>query len=48
MEDANSSIYALKTSAGQERNVARLLAHKAISVEGIGISAILVPESLKG
>ena len=46
MEDANSSIYALKTSAGQERNVARLLAHKAISVEGIGISAILVPESL--
>ena len=47
MEDANSSIYALKTSAGQERNVARLLAHIAISVEGIGISAILVPESLK-
>ncbi len=47
-EDANSRIYALKTSAGQERNVARLLAHKAISVEGIGISAILVPESLKG
>ena len=48
MEDANSSIYALKTSAGQERNVARLLARKARTIEGIGISAILVPESLKG
>ena len=57
MEDTNSSIYALKTSAGQERNVARLLARKARTIDGIGISsildgigisAILVPESLKG
>ena len=48
MEDTNSSIYALKTSAGQERNVARLLARKARTVNGVGISAILVPESLKG
>ncbi|KZX11301.1 transcription elongation factor Spt5 [Methanobrevibacter oralis] len=47
MEDTNSSIYALKTSAGQERNVARLLARKA-KIAGIGVSAILVPESLKG
>ena len=48
MEDTNSSIYALKTSAGQERNVARLLARKARTIDGVGISAILVPESLKG
>ena len=48
MEDTNSSIYALKTSAGQERNVARLLARKARTIDGIGISSILVPESLKG
>jgi len=47
MEDLKNSIYALKTSAGQERNVARLLARKA-SESGIGISAIIVPESLKG
>ena len=47
MEDTNSSIYALKTLAGQERNVARLLARKA-KIAGIGVSAILVPESLKG
>ena len=48
MEDTNSSIYALKTSAGQERNVARLLARKARTIDGIGIASILVPESLKG
>ena len=48
MEESNSSIYALKTSAGQERNVARLLARKARTIDGIGISSILVPESLKG
>ena len=48
MEDTNSSIYALKTSVGQERNVARLLARKAKTIGGIGISSILVPESLKG
>ena len=47
MEDTNSSIYALKTSVGQERNVARLLARKA-KMPGVGISSILVPESLKG
>lgn len=47
MEDTNSSIYALKTSTGQERNVARLLARKA-KIAGVGVSAILVPESLKG
>jgi transcription termination/antitermination protein NusG len=47
MEDSNNSIYALKTSAGQERNVARLLARK-VKNSGIGICSILVPESLKG
>ncbi len=47
MEDTNSSIYALKTSVGQERSVARLLARKA-KMPGVGISSILVPESLKG
>lgn len=47
MEDNQNSIYALKTSAGQERNVARLLATRSQNT-GIGISAILVPESLKG
>ncbi|WP_296890063.1 transcription elongation factor Spt5 [uncultured Methanobrevibacter sp.] len=39
--------YALKTSVGQERNVARLLARKA-KMPGVGILSILVPESLKG
>ena len=48
MENTVNSIYALKTSAGQERNVARLLTRKAKTVEGINISSILVPESLKG
>ena len=47
MEDDENSIYALKTSAGQAKNVARLLASKA-SRESIGISSILAPESLKG
>lgn len=47
MEDTKNTIYALKTSAGQERNVARLLARKA-NIPGVGISSILVPESLKG
>ena len=42
MEDAKNSIFALKTSAGQERNVARLLAMK------VDIKSIVVPESLKG
>ena len=44
MEDIENSIYALKTSAGQERNVARLLARKSKD-SGVGICSILVPES---
>ena len=47
MEDSANSIYALKTSAGQERNVARLLARKTKD-SGLEILAVLVPESLKG
>ncbi|MDR2967340.1 MAG: transcription elongation factor Spt5 [Methanobacteriaceae archaeon] len=47
MEDSTNSIYALKTSAGQERNVARMLARKTKN-SGLEILAVLVPESLKG
>lgn len=47
METSENSIYALKISAGQERNVARMLARKSRD-SGIGVSAVLVPESLKG
>jgi transcriptional antiterminator NusG len=47
MEDSTNSIYALKTSAGQERNVARMLARKAKD-SGLEILSVLVPESLKG
>ena len=46
MEDNKNSIFALKTSAGQERNVARLLAMKA-DKPGVDIKSIVVPESLK-
>ena len=42
-----SKIYALKTSAGQEKNVARMLTKK-VKNSDIDISAILVSESLKG
>ncbi|KZX15811.1 hypothetical protein MBCUT_13150 [Methanobrevibacter cuticularis] len=47
MEGSENSIYALKISAGQERNVARMLARKSKD-SGVGVSAVLVPESLKG
>jgi transcriptional antiterminator NusG len=46
-ENVGNSIYALKTSAGQERNVARMLAGKARD-SGVDLTAIIVPESLKG
>ena len=41
MEDNKNSIFALKTSAGQERNVARLLAMKA-DKPGVDIKSIVV------
>jgi transcriptional antiterminator NusG len=46
-KNVGNSIYALKTSAGQERNVARMLAGKARD-SGVDLTAIIVPESLKG
>ena len=46
MEDNENSIYALKTSAGQERNVARILATRSRDTRGtetfIGIETIIV------
>lgn len=47
MEDKKNSLYALKTSVGQEKNVARMLATK-IKDSGMGINSILAPEDLKG
>jgi transcription termination/antitermination protein NusG len=46
-EPFQTKIFAVKTTTGQERNVARLLAAK-IEMEKIPIKAILVPEALKG
>ena len=46
-EQFQTKIFAVKTTTGQERNVARLLAAK-IEMEKIPIKAILVPEALKG
>jgi transcriptional antiterminator NusG len=46
-ENVGNSIYALKTSAGQEKNVARMLAIRTKD-SGIDLTAIIVPESLKG
>jgi transcriptional antiterminator NusG len=40
-------VFVIKTTTGQERNVARLLAAK-IEMEKIPIKAILVPDTLKG
>ncbi len=42
-----TSLYAVKVTAGQERNVALMLADKA-KVEGLPIVAILSPAELKG
>jgi transcriptional antiterminator NusG len=46
-EQFQTKIFAVKTTTGQERNVARLLASK-IEMEKIPIKAILVPDTLKG
>ena len=40
-------IFAVKTTTGQERNVARLIAAK-VEMEKIPIKALLVPDTLKG
>ncbi|HVO37112.1 MAG TPA: transcription elongation factor Spt5 [Candidatus Acidoferrum sp.] len=44
---ASTKIFAVKTTTGQERNVARLLTAK-IEMTKIPIKAILVPETLRG
>jgi transcriptional antiterminator NusG len=46
-EPFQTKIFAVKTTTGQERNVARLLAAK-IEMEKIPVKSILVPEALKG
>jgi len=42
-----TSLYAVKVTVGQERNVALMLADKA-KVEGLPVAAILAPAELKG
>ncbi|MCW4005026.1 MAG: transcription elongation factor Spt5 [Candidatus Bathyarchaeota archaeon] len=46
-EQFQTKIFAIKTTTGQEKNVARLLSSK-IEMEKIPIKSILVPEALKG
>jgi transcriptional antiterminator NusG len=46
-EEFPTKIFAVKTTTGQEKNVARLVAAK-VEMNKIPIKAILVPESLRG
>jgi transcriptional antiterminator NusG len=46
-EEHSTKIFAVKTTTGQERNVAKLIAAK-IEMNNIPVKAILVPETLKG
>jgi transcriptional antiterminator NusG len=46
-ESSSTKIFAIKTTTGQERNVARLITAK-VKMEKVPIQAILVPETLKG
>ena len=46
-EQFSAKIFVVKTTTGQERNVARLVAAK-IEMTHIPVKAILVPETLKG
>jgi len=46
-EGSSTRIFAVKTTTGQERNVAKLVAAK-IDMNKIPIQAILVPEALRG
>jgi transcriptional antiterminator NusG len=43
----SSAIFAVRTTAGQEKNVANLVAAK-VKTNNLSIKAILVPETLKG
>ncbi len=46
-EEIPTKVFAVKTTTGQEKNVARLIAAK-IEMNNIAIKAILVPETLRG
>jgi transcriptional antiterminator NusG len=46
-EEPTTKIFAVKTTTGQEKNVARLVASK-VEMSKIPVMAILVPEVLKG
>jgi transcriptional antiterminator NusG len=46
-EEIQPKIFAVKTTTGQERNVARLVAAK-VEMNKIRVKAILVPEALRG
>lgn len=46
-EEYSPKIFAVRTTTGQERNVAKLVAAK-IEMKNIRIQAILVPETLRG
>jgi transcriptional antiterminator NusG len=46
-EEHPTKIFAVKTTTGQERNVARLIAAR-VKMNNIAIKAILVPETLRG
>jgi transcriptional antiterminator NusG len=46
-EQAQVKIFAVKTTTGQERNVARLISSK-VEMTHIPIKALLVPDTLKG
>jgi transcriptional antiterminator NusG len=46
-EEYPTKIFAVKTTTGQERNVAKLIAAR-VKMNNISIKAILVPETLRG
>ncbi len=46
-EETAAKVFAVKTTTGQEKNVARLIAAK-IEMTKIPVKAILVPETLRG
>jgi transcriptional antiterminator NusG len=46
-EQQHAKIFVVKTTTGQERNVARLIAAK-VEMSNIPLKAILIPDTLKG
>jgi transcriptional antiterminator NusG len=47
LEESSTTIFAVRTTVGQERNVSNLISGK-IEANKIPVKAILVPETLKG